>query len=136
VFLHRFLLGEPPGMDVDHINGNTLDNRLENLRAISHAENTRNRKGPRRGSRSGVKGVSWSGGVWRVQARTPLGVRLLAEFKSIEDAGFLARAWRAFFYPSSLEARELRPSSDDFERARETVAHFARKIGVEMPVQR
>jgi hypothetical protein len=42
VKLQRYLLSPPEGMVVDHINGNTLDNRRENLRVCSIADNSRN----------------------------------------------------------------------------------------------
>ncbi|WP_058710604.1 HNH endonuclease [Paenibacillus jamilae] len=42
VYLHRLLTTAPPGMVVDHINGDTLDNTTENLRVVSHAENRQN----------------------------------------------------------------------------------------------
>lgn len=38
--LHRFLLGKKKGLEIDHINGNKLDNRRSNLRFVLHRENT------------------------------------------------------------------------------------------------
>ena len=43
VMLHRFILDVPSKMTVDHITGDTLDNRRENLRICSTAENNRNK---------------------------------------------------------------------------------------------
>ena len=56
--LHRILLNCPKGMVVDHINGNTLDNRRSNLRVCSQLENTQNRT--RRKSKFG-HGISKNG---------------------------------------------------------------------------
>ncbi|WP_320533628.1 HNH endonuclease [Robbsia andropogonis] len=58
--MHRFILGlkNGDGKEVDHINGNRLDNRRINLRICSHAENIRNR-GALRTNNSGYKGVYW-----------------------------------------------------------------------------
>jgi hypothetical protein len=59
VRMHRLLAGLPygDGRKVDHINGNTLDNRRSNLRVCTNAENCRNCRKPERNT-SGFKGVS------------------------------------------------------------------------------
>ena len=54
--VHRVVMGDPEGMDVDHIDGNALDNRKENLRICTRSQNCCNKK-VRRDSGTGVKGV-------------------------------------------------------------------------------
>lgn len=56
VFLWHY--GHMPAL-IDHINGNNQDNRIENLREASIAQNAWNAKTPRLNT-SGVKGVYWS----------------------------------------------------------------------------
>jgi hypothetical protein len=58
--LHQYLRRSDlyEGAYVDHINGNTSDYRLCNLRICSHAENTTNRKKIMVSNTSGYKGVS------------------------------------------------------------------------------
>ena len=56
ITLHRFLLNPPKDMLVDHINGDSLDNRRQNLRIVNHQINALNRKTFRISS-SGVKHV-------------------------------------------------------------------------------
>lgn len=62
VQMHRILMGFPEGFQVDHIDGNGLNNRRSNLRLATHSENQRNSKTPKSNT-SGIKGVSWAANV-------------------------------------------------------------------------
>ncbi len=60
ISMHREILSAPDGLVVDHRNHNGLDNRKENLRLCTVAENNRNRRPYRRGNMwSKYKGVSF-----------------------------------------------------------------------------
>lgn len=65
IYMHRSIL--PGHAEIDHINGDRIDNRKSNLRPATHAENAMNSQ-KRLGS-SRYKGVSWceSRGLWEVQ---------------------------------------------------------------------
>ena len=47
-----------PEFDIDHINGDVADNRIENLRPATRRQNVHNSRMQRRNS-SGYKGVTW-----------------------------------------------------------------------------
>lgn len=59
VAMHRDIAGAEPGQYVDHINGDTLDNRRSNLRICTPRENTTNITKSANQKRGGFKGVGW-----------------------------------------------------------------------------
>ena len=55
-----------PTLDIDHINGDKADNRIENLRECTHAENCANRVRPNKNNPIGVKDVHRLRDKWQV----------------------------------------------------------------------
>lgn len=91
-YMHHLVLGLADG-EVDHRNGNPLDNRRRNLRPCSRAENLWNR--PRyRNNTSGYKGVTYcrTPRLWRAQIAAHGKRYYLGYFKSARAA---ARAYDA-----------------------------------------
>lgn len=84
--LHRIITSCPKHMIVDHINGNGLDNRLENLRVCTKAQNMSNQK-IHKNNKSGYKGVvrlkenTWEAKINSNKVRIHLG-----KFSSPQDA--------------------------------------------------
>lgn len=77
-----------PSNEIDHINGNPEDNRLENLRDVSHRTNQENICKPSINNSTGFLGVYWSARdrVFRSQIMTNRRWVCLGSFKDPEDA--------------------------------------------------
>lgn len=84
--MHRVILEAPKGMEVDHINHNTLDNRRENLRLCERFQNNGNR-GVGRHNKSGLKGVNFDRNRWKAEISVKNKTVYLGRFKTKEDAG-------------------------------------------------
>jgi hypothetical protein len=66
IYMHTQVMGgKRSGLEIDHVNGDGLDNRRQNLRYCTHSENMKNRKMARNNT-SGYKGVSYAktSGKW------------------------------------------------------------------------
>lgn len=85
--MHRMILGAVKGQYVDHINGNGLDNRKENLRFCSNRENSFNSK-HRVNAKSKYKGVSWCSRTkrWQTALRIAKKSIWLGRFKIQQEA--------------------------------------------------
>jgi hypothetical protein len=71
VKMHRLIMAAEPGQIVDHVNGDGLDNRDENLRFVTHSQNHANAPKISAETSSRYKGVYWHkpSGRWLVQIR-------------------------------------------------------------------
>jgi len=88
VRMHIEIMGETPkGVEIDHIDGNGLNNQRKNLRFCSKAQNAMN-VGLRLDNRSGFKGVSWDKVTkkWKTQISIDKIQRYLGVFDTKEEA--------------------------------------------------
>jgi hypothetical protein len=67
--MHRLIMSPPPGMEVDHVNGDGLDNRRGNLRICTKSGNQRNQRPQSRPQSSRFKGVHRNGRNWGAQIK-------------------------------------------------------------------
>lgn len=97
IYMHREIMNTPRGLDTDHRNHNTLDNRRRNLRIATRRENSGNRKPTKRLRLSRYKGVTWRKkegrmkcGKWRATIGVNYKTVSLGNFMNQKDA---ARAY-------------------------------------------
>jgi hypothetical protein len=90
--LHRLIWifnnGEIPCLyQIDHINGNKLDNTIENLRLATNSENQMNRPS-QSNNKSGAKGVCWHKkyNKWVANIRIDKKQKYLGSFDNVIDA--------------------------------------------------
>jgi len=106
--MHRLLAHAKEGELVDRINGNTLDNRRENLRIADHTQNNHNRTRRNRNNTSGAKGVArhTQSKKWRAYIMLDYKQKHLGLFDTVEEAAEAVRKAKVKFMPYSPEAQE------------------------------
>ena len=82
-------------LDVDHISGDRLDNRLDNLRYVTKADNAQNLR-TRRDNSSGYRGVIWNSQKQKWIASVQINKRrfYLGQFDCKEEANEVVTAFR------------------------------------------
>lgn len=82
-----YMFGDLPKEQLDHINRNPSDNRINNLRAVNNEENHKN-KAPQSNNTSGVVGVVWdkSRGKWAAQIKSAGSHYFLGRYTDMFDA--------------------------------------------------
>jgi len=84
--MHKVISGILGKTEVDHIDGDGLNNTKINLRKATHAENMRNRK-LQKNNTSGYAGVSpVYNNKWRAQIKVDGQIKYLGVFENKQDA--------------------------------------------------
>jgi hypothetical protein len=93
----------PEGHEVDHINGDPLDNRRANLRIATKGQNAQNRKARLR--ESGIRGVSYhrSSGKWRAGITNSDGFVSLGMYDTEEQAAAVYDLAARYYYGEHAE---------------------------------
>jgi len=97
MFTHRVVwavhYGKHPVGWLDHINGDTTDNRITNLREVTPRQNAQNSKRHCQ-NRSGVTGVRWQKNIqkWVVRITVRYKTHYLGCFETIEEAAAARKA--------------------------------------------
>jgi hypothetical protein len=94
--LHRLVLGlTDPALEADHISGDKLDNRRQNLRPATCAQNQQNR------TRSPMRNVWWNPkrGRFAVTLKVDGRGRTIGHYKHADEAIEAARAARRRYLP-------------------------------------
>lgn len=89
ILMHRLILDAKKGQQIDHINGDKLDNRKCNLRLCTNSQNHMNKpKAPKKTS-SKYKGVWWCKYKkrWRVNIKINKKKIHIGDYKNEDDAG-------------------------------------------------
>ena len=107
VLLHREILGlvHGDGLEADRIDGDRLNNRRSNLRAVTPAENSQNLAS--RPGTSRYRGVSWSEWArkWQAQVKANGRIRYLGRFEDEDEAARVASEYRLEIMPFTNEDR-------------------------------
>lgn len=88
-YLHRLLTNAPKGAVVDHIDRNTLNNRLSNLRVVDKSTNNKNRGVLNPNNKtSGFRGVTWHKrrNKWMAKVEINGKRHFVGYFKELDDA--------------------------------------------------
>lgn len=102
VRMQRVIMEAPAHLEVDHINGNKLDNRRANLRLVSRGENQQNLRELRADNSSGYRGVARRpDGSWQAPLRLDGHLHWLGRHPTVEAANEAVLAFRREHMPFS-----------------------------------
>lgn len=107
IYLHRILLGvEDRRVQIDHIDGNPLNNCRSNLRIVTDSENKQNRHKADNRNKSGYRGVFWNNQrqKWNAKVQINKTQHHVGFFDDVHEAGRAAAEARRQLMSHSNES--------------------------------
>lgn len=139
-YMHQVILGTVSGEEVDHANGNTLDNRRANLRKASRSGQAKNRAANQGGHSSKFKGVFFvkTKRPWRVTIGVDGKLLVLGTYADEVDAAKVydaaARFYHGEFARTNFEGTEALSRDQIMDRCRALKGFSSRFRGVRLHV--
>lgn len=136
--LHHEIMNPPKGMFVDHINGNPLDCRRENMRLVTSSQNAMNRR-LRSDNKLGVVGVSKTkNGKYVAYYSVGCKMKHLGRFATLEEAKAAREAAEAQHYGEYVRSKdrlieefpEAKPEEKPIQLYRKRINNSSGKTGV------
>jgi hypothetical protein len=106
IFLQNVVITKEKNQEIDHINGNTLDNRKINLRICSHFQNSKNRK-KQINNTSGYKGVTKDHKKWMAQILINYKRKYLGRFNTKKEAALAYNKAAKFYHGEFASLNDL-----------------------------
>jgi len=106
--LHNFILGSPlKGYVIDHINGDPLDNRRENLRFATHSQNSQNRIKKQNKYSSNFSGVSKNRNSFLSKIRINNEIINIGSYKTEIEAAISYDVFAIHYFGKNAKTNEL-----------------------------
>ena len=106
LLLHRLITNCPREYDIDHIDGNTMNNLKSNLRQVTMKQNQENKQSCQKNNKSsGIRGVTWKkhNNCWEVAIYNNKKRIYGCCFNNIEQAELKAIEMRKQYFTHSKE---------------------------------
>ena len=133
IYLHELVYGaHPDGTEIDHIDGNSLNNRRGNLRVVSRQENIDNQRATRIDNQIGIRGVVYvkSSGKYKTDFHYHNRRYYTRDWDTIEEAVWCRYCFEDYFDLPALKNNPLAEQYDTLtpERKHEIQQYVLEKI--------